>query len=290
MSGSPGDELVRIGELARRVGLSPDVLRAWERRYGVLAPQRTEGGFRLYSSADEARIREMRARIARGAAPSEAALGIRATNGVGPSVTAAAGPPPAAELRDAMLAFDTAAVERTLDRVVAAIGVDALITAVVIPFLRDIGERWDRGEATVAQEHFVTGVVRGRLMRLGDHVPATGDRHAILACPPAELHDLPLVMTSAALRTRGWRVTFLGVDTPVAAIAEAAARLEPEAILVGSPFIERFEAAARQFEKIGRTRQLAIGGAGASPRLARRLHATYLGGDPVQAAAELSGE
>lgn len=280
---APTDELVRIGELARRVALSPHVLRAWERRYGLLAPLRTDGGFRLYSAADEMRIREMQARIARGMAPSEAALGMP------PATSPADLDPgaPVAELREAMGAFDAVAVERSLDRVVAAIGVDALIAGILIPFLREVGDRWAHGEVTVAQEHFVSGVLRSRLLRLGESTPSRGDRHAVLACPPGELHDLPLVMTAAALRTRGCRVTFLGANTPVGAIAEVAGRVTADVIVVGSPFAERFETSAREFARLGRVLGLAIGGAGASPALGRRLHATYLEGGPVQAAVEI---
>ncbi|HVD14550.1 MAG TPA: MerR family transcriptional regulator, partial [Actinomycetota bacterium] len=64
---------LRIGELARRTGVSPELLRAWERRYGLLRPARTQGGYRLYTAADEARIRRMRAYLARGVAAAEAA-------------------------------------------------------------------------------------------------------------------------------------------------------------------------------------------------------------------------
>jgi DNA-binding transcriptional MerR regulator len=65
----PGPPHVQIGELSRRQGVSPDLLRAWERRYGLLAPQRTAGGFRLYSPDDEARVRAMRRGLARGRRP-----------------------------------------------------------------------------------------------------------------------------------------------------------------------------------------------------------------------------
>lgn len=282
-------ELVRIGELARRVALSPHVLRAWERRYGLLTPIRTDSGYRLYSAADEARIRDMRARVARGAAPAEAAEAIRRAVRSGAQRAAPHQSDPIAELRSAMTAFDEAAVETIFDGVVTTVGSDALIAAVLIPFLRGVGERWARAETTIAQEHFVSTSVRRRLGQLIPARPATGPK-ALLACPPGELHDLPLAMTAVTLSTRGWRVTLLGADTPIASVGEVADQLTPDIVVLASPFAERFGAAARDLTRIAKRHPIALGGSGASAAHATRIGATHLTGDPVQAAAALTSD
>ena len=278
-----GADLVRIGELARRVDLSPHVLRAWERRYGIFAPVRSEGGFRLYSREDEARVGQMAAQIARGVAPAQAAAAIKAGAQAGE-----VGADPVTPLVAAMMRFDEAAVRQIIGRAVQTVGVDGTITTVIVPFLREVGAMWERGEATVAHEHFVSGALRARLMELTPRVVDEGGPHALLACPPDEFHDLPLVMTSVALRNRGWQVTMLGANTPVDAVAEAASRIDPQVVLVASPFAAVFDAVARELARVGRTHRLLLAGAGASSRIATRVSATYLPHDPVSATHQIS--
>src|SRR5436189_5382326 len=120
--------VLRIGELSRRVGVSPDVLRAWERRYGVLRPTRTEGGYRLYSAADEDRVRRMLALRQQGLSPAVAARTAASADG---------GAPPAASadalrgaLADALDRFDEAAANRTFDHALATLTLETLLREV----------------------------------------------------------------------------------------------------------------------------------------------------------------
>ena len=103
---------------------------------------------------------------------------------------------------------------------------------VLVPYLRELGERWARGDATVAQEHFASNLLRGRLLGLARSWDLGAGPRAVLACAEGELHDLPLVCFGLALRARGWRISYLGSDTPVASLVEAARTLEPEAVVV----------------------------------------------------------
>jgi MerR family transcriptional regulator, light-induced transcriptional regulator len=127
---------LRIGELARRTGTSPELLRAWERRYGLLRPARSQGGYRLYTAADEARIRRMRAYLARGVAAAEAAR------------------------------LEEARAHDVLDQLLAAYQPETVLRDLLLPYLHDLGERWARGEVSVAQEHFASNLLRGRLLGL----------------------------------------------------------------------------------------------------------------------------
>src|SRR5687767_9495114 len=116
---------LRIGELARRTGASPELLRAWERRYGLLRPTRSQGGFRLYTAADEARVRRMRDQLARGVAAAEAArLAVDAEAVAVPPPAAAAPSPPlqeaARELAEALDRFQEEQAHAVLDRLLAA--------------------------------------------------------------------------------------------------------------------------------------------------------------------------
>ena len=204
---SPADRpLLRIGELSRRLGVSDHVLRAWESRYGLLQPVRSPGGFRLYSEADEARIRRMQAYLADGLSAAEAA---RAALGGGTShapagspvrpSAASAGSEPLAALRQALDAFDEPAAQAVLDRLMTELSLPAVLRDVVLPYLADLGERWRRGTASIAMEHFASNLIRGRLAGLARGWGSGHGPQALLACPPGELHDMALMVFGIVL-------------------------------------------------------------------------------------------
>ena len=186
-----GLPLLRIGELSRRLGVSDHLLRAWESRYGLLQPVRSAGGFRLYSEADMLRVRRMQAHLARGLSAAEAAqavLGEDSTAGDGRAARADRFPGEASELAgafgQALDAFDEPAAQAVLDRLVSDLSLATVLRDVVIPYLTELGERWERGTATVAQEHFATNIIRGRLAGLARGWGNGHGPRAVLACPP----------------------------------------------------------------------------------------------------------
>src|SRR4051794_6325916 len=148
------DGVLRIGELSKRSGVSPELLRAWERRYGLLLPTRSAGGLRLYSQADLERVRVMREHLDAGLAAAQAAgLALRADS----AASAALSPSAMREdLAAALDHFDEPRAQAILDRVLAAVTVDTLLGAVILPYLHELGARWERGEATIAHEHFAS--------------------------------------------------------------------------------------------------------------------------------------
>ena len=283
---------VRVGELARRVGVAPETLRAWERRYGVLRPARTPGGYRVYGADDESRAQRMRELIESGWAAGEAAHAVTADA----ARAATPDPPPSAppvgtaadELLAALLGFDCAAGQAAFDRVLAVRSMDAALREVVLPALHEIGELWARGKITVAQEHFATELITGRLRGLGrewDH--GLGPR-AILACLAGERHDIGLLCCGLALHRRGWRVTYLGADTPADALNSAVTAVDPALLVVGAVQPEPLRIAARSLAQLAERVTVAVGGAGASWELAAAARARHLRGDPVTAAATLT--
>src|SRR5579862_7598545 len=165
-----GQPLLRIGELSRRLGVSDHVLRAWESRYGLLKPVRSAGGFRLYSEADALRVRQMQAHLARGLSAAEAAqAALGEDNGAGADLRQRAAPAVGelyGDFRQALDAFDEPAAQAVLDRLVSDLSLTAVLRDVVVPYLTELGERWERGTASVAQEHFASNVIRGRLAGL----------------------------------------------------------------------------------------------------------------------------
>jgi MerR family transcriptional regulator, light-induced transcriptional regulator len=274
---------LRIGELSRRVGVSPALLRAWERRYGLLDPARTDGGLRLYGPQDERRVRDMQAGLRRGLSAAEAAR--EAVSGAGGLQETGLSSAPLAAALDAMNAEQA---HLLLDRLFATFTLETVLSEVILPYLHELGERWSRGEASVTQEHFASHLIRGRLMSLARDWGTGGGPLAVLACAPGELHDLPLVAFGIALRGRGWRIAFLGADTPPGSMADAAGMLEPALIVVSAVTSEVFERSADALVDLARSSPLAIAGAGASEQLAKRLGCRLLADDPVSAAASVS--
>ena len=270
---------LRIGELARRAGVSPELLRAWERRYGLLRPERSAGGYRLYSSEDERRVRRMTAALGRGISAGEAARLALDDGRDAPS---------AETLVEALVAFDDVGAHAALDRLLSALTLDAVLRDSVLPALRELGARWERGEITVGQEHFASHLLRGRLLGLARGWDRGSGPRALLACPPGEQHDLPLIAFGLALREHGWRITYLGADTPVATIDETATALRPDLVVLAAVDPARLRACAEPLRDLGSRFPLALAGAGADDALAAEIGARRLEDGPVEAAAAVA--
>jgi DNA-binding transcriptional MerR regulator len=280
------DAALRIGELSKRSGVSPELLRAWERRYGLLRPTRSAGGLRLYSLEDLERVRQMRQHLASGLAAAEAAaLVARPTQGgqTSQSVADAA----RAELARALDRFDEPQAQAAIDEVLGAATVDTLLTAVVLPYLRELGDRWDRGEASVAHEHFASSVLRGRMLGLARGWGRGLGPLVLLACLPGEQHELGLMAFGLALRARGWRVAYLGSDTPVETLTAAADSLRPAFVVVTAVTATRVRPVEAELRKLAGRHRVAVGG-GAFVEDQADLGALVLTGDPVNAAEDLT--
>jgi MerR family transcriptional regulator, light-induced transcriptional regulator len=280
--------LVRIGELSRRSGVGVDTLRAWERRYGLLRPQRSPGGFRLYGAGDEERVSAMKALIDSGVSAAEAArLAVADAPLEGRGHEA---PTDHDErLTVALDRFDEADANAILDDAIARFTVEAVISRVLLPVLHAIGTRWQSGEISVAEEHFATALLRGRMLALGRNWGAGRGPFAVLACPPGELHDLGLIAFGLLLRERGWRVALLGADTPIGTIADAVAKLRPDTVVLAAVTPEPFEAVADEIRSLAGGTPVLIGGEGAGAKLAIRLGASALEPDVVTAASGMGG-
>ena len=278
---------LRIGELSKRSGVSPELLRAWERRYGLLEPARTDGGLRLYSAEDARRVRAMRAHLQSGLSAAEAARLVRSSEGDASAPADRPASQDAAELRAALDVLDAQGAHLVLDRVLGRYTLETVLVSVVLPYLRDLGDRWARGEASVVQEHFASNLLRGRLLSLARGWERGAGPSALLACAPGEQHDLPLIMFGLALRAQGWRVIFLGADTPLASIAEAADDLRPALVAVSAVHADTFARERAGLAALARDFRVALAGAGADPTLASSIGAEMLAGDPVAAAATL---
>jgi MerR family transcriptional regulator, light-induced transcriptional regulator len=284
---------MRIGELSRRTGVTPDLLRAWERRYALLQPRRTDGRTRLYSAADETRVRLMRRYIDDGLAPSEAAEMVTALRlTIRPGEAALVPPAEVAEAHEQMHAsldrFDETSAQRALEGLFATYSPLTVVRDVMMPYLSEVGERWAAGHVSIAQEHFATNFLHARLLAFARGWDRGLGPRAILACAPGEQHTFGLIGFGVALHQVGWRITYLGADTSVAMIAEAAAHVTPDLIVVYAAMPERMAPIADDLEALARLWPAAIAGAGASAALAARLALRHLESDPVTAAQHVA--
>jgi DNA-binding transcriptional MerR regulator/methylmalonyl-CoA mutase cobalamin-binding subunit len=231
-----------IRVVASRTGLSPDTLRVWERRYGVVQPGRSDGGQRLYSDADVERLTLLVQATGAGRNISQVAdLSDAELERLVAEDEAAAAPPGggAAERRpeerleaaflDAALAAVTELAPEKLDAVLRqaafAMGATRFIEALLAPLLHEIGRRWEAGELGPAYEHAASAVIRRRLEWLAPSFDLADDAPmAVIATPPEERHELGAMLAAAVAAAAGWRVTYLGADLPPAEIAGAARR------------------------------------------------------------------
>jgi DNA-binding transcriptional MerR regulator len=282
---------LRIGELSRRVGVSTELLRAWERRYGLLSPTRTSGGFRLYGDEDERRVRRMIRHLDEGVSAAEGARMALLERDEAPAGDREDAPlpgAPAEPLRRALDQFDEAGAHAALDRLLSTFTLDTVLRDAVLPYLQELGERWQRGEASIAQEHFASAVLRGRLLGLARGWGTGSGPLALLACVPGDQHDLALICFGLALRSHGWRITFLGPDTPLATIAETTTLLSPALVVVTATTAEQALAAHDDIAAVAATAPLALAGSGVSASMAESVGALYLADDPVTSAARIA--
>jgi MerR family transcriptional regulator, light-induced transcriptional regulator len=282
----PDSSHLRIGEMSRRSGVSPELLRAWERRYRLLRPVRSEGGLRLYSLDDLERVRRMQEHLARGVAAAEAAALAstqhHAESGVQTLLADAKD-----ELADALAAFDEPRAHGVLDSLLATATIDTALATVVMPYLHELGEGWERGDVSVAQEHFASSFLRGRLLGLARGWGRGLGPAIVLACAPGEQHDLGLIVFGLALRGRGWRIVYLGTDTPLTSVGDAAQASSAVFAVVSTVTSNLFQEHGDELRALARKHRLCLGGAGAT-EATPDIDAEILSGDPVEEAERVT--
>lgn len=210
--------VMAIGSLARRTGVPVDTLRAWERRYGVLRPTRTEGGQRRYSSEDVERVLWLAARVAEGQRISDAVAALDTLEREDDSAASAGGPTAALASRLAAAARqgDASRVDLELDRAFAALPLVQCMELVIFPALAELGRRWADGEPVVVAEHLLSEATERRLAARLSAARRPRGPIAIVACPSGERHAVGALCLSVLMAQDGWRISFLGADTPLA--------------------------------------------------------------------------
>ncbi len=284
---------MRIGDLSARTGVSTYQLRAWERRYGLLQPRRSAGNYRLYSPLDEDRVRLMLRYMSEGMPTAQAAeLTVAARLGgvagedreVPPREASAA----REEMRTALVRFDETSAQRTLERLYVTFTPTTVTRDVLLPYMHELGEQWNAGSVTVAEEHYATNFFQARLYALARSWDRGLGPRALLACAPDEQHTLALMVFGIALHELGWRIVYLGADTPIDTLTEVAEIVDPDLTVVSATMRQRLPRHAKKLSGFTDRWSLALGGPGVSAKLAMQTGARHLDGDPVSAANAVS--
>ncbi len=240
-----------IAVVAARTGLSPDVLRVWERRYAAVTPTRAPDGQRFYSDEDVERLRAMRAVSEAGRAIGQVApLSTEdlqqlmredaAARAEAPDITTDS------RVEDAVSkalvharALDAPKVEAVLRRAAALLGTAVFLEQVTVSLLHRIGEEWHAGRLTIPQEHLASSVVHALVMGVMRDVAPAGDApRVVVATPAGERHAIGAALAGAAAAAQGWRVIFLGADLPAADIAACATDVDAHLVALSVVYVE----------------------------------------------------
>jgi DNA-binding transcriptional MerR regulator/methylmalonyl-CoA mutase cobalamin-binding subunit len=229
--------------VAQRTGLSPHVLRAWERRYEAVTPERSETNRRLYSEAEIIRL-ELMARLTEAgnsirqiAALSTTELETMAGALPSPTVTPSrseTSSPDQALLEEAwscVVDLDSPALSKVLNRATVSLGISKFSADLIVPLIERIGTAWQSGEISAAEEHAASALIKEVLFTTSrPFAESTGAPNLVVATPAGQLHELGAVLVSCTARRDGWQVTYLGPSLPAAEIARAAIRNQSLAV------------------------------------------------------------
>jgi DNA-binding transcriptional MerR regulator/methylmalonyl-CoA mutase cobalamin-binding subunit len=234
-----------IRVVAKRTGLNPAVLRAWEKRYSVVEPFRTDGGQRLYSDEDVLRLTLLHRVVEEGRSISQvSALSTAELKGLVKEDEAERGsfgvpeplegPSAARVLERAQQAVDRMVpgeLEKILTRGAMAFPVPTVIDDIVVPLIGQIGMAWNSGRFGPAHEHLATVEIRRFLeWMLGTVSMREGAPVLVSGTPAGERHELGAILCAVSGAAEGWNAVYLGPDLPAEEIALAALRLEAEVV------------------------------------------------------------
>jgi DNA-binding transcriptional MerR regulator len=294
------DEVVRASDrptyntaaVEQRTGLRPATFRAWERRYGFPKPRRLPGNQRLYSDQDVAAIRWLQHRTDEGLSISHAIrlLQVRLREGVVSDrfVHAEPGRPTSAladDLIRTLLALDSNGAEQLLGEAFAMYPVEEVCLGVIAPTLVEVGERWHRGEISVATEHFASSFVRRKLFALFNVYETGRGRGLVFACcAPDEWHEVGVLMVSLFLVRHGFRLNYLGPNLGSDGLADMLRHHRPDLLIVSATSVETAERISELASVVAALPEprpaLAFGGQGFEDEGRRqRVDGTYLGPD-----------
>lgn len=251
-SPAPSSAVFPIRTVAALTGVNPITLRAWERRYGLVQPQRTPSGRRMYTQADIDTIQRALALVQRGVAIGRVRDALR---GAAPARSASRSSTPWAQQRARMRAaierFDEAALDQLYDEMLALHPIEGVTRDALLPLLIELGQRWRDREGGIAEEHFLSVYLRNKLGARFHHRGRAADGPTlIVACLPGEHHEVGAFVFALAAHERGHRVVMLGADMPLPELAYAARRTLAGALVLSGTHTVAPDVAGNQLARL----------------------------------------
>ena len=297
--------------IVQETGLKADTIRAWERRYQLPVPARSEGGHRLYSDHDLSTIKWLVARQKEGMRISQAANYWEEliSSGIDPLLDKHQ-PRQADTLVlidenddtleslqqkwiEYCLEFDELHADQVLSLAFAQFPIETVFPAVILPSLNQMGQLWYQGDATVQQEHFMSEIAIKKIQTLITAAPNPVHAQRILvACPPEEQHTIVNLILTLFLKHRGWEVIYLGANVPLDQMSNAIMDIKPELIILNA---SRLSTAVNLLEVLNMLLDEQIPAAFGGwifnniPDLIEKMPGTYLGNDLLKAIPLLEG-
>lgn len=244
------EPVYNIGVMARMTGIPENTLRMWERRYHFPTPTRTDGGHRLYSPHQVARVRWVKQRIDEGMQTRNAIQALEQREAVGQFTEPA--PPLASSsisgdstrvrLFEALVALDKKQAEIIIGDALTVHSLEHVLLTAIVPTFTAIGQAWEEGHINIATEHFATNYLRQKLlMWMQTSPPEYAVKPVVLACAPGELHEGGLLLLGLLLQRLRWPITYLGQTVDLADLASFVERIKPSLVV----FVAMTEAAAQ---------------------------------------------
>lgn len=285
-----------IKNVSAQTGILPVTLRAWERRYELLTPHRSQNRYRLYSERDLAILRWIKSRVDAGSSISSAVQELRQMlrNGIFPETSSPAPttlpvqsniPPQqfAKQLYQAFISHDEMRAGDLMREAQAAFDLNTFFFKVITPAMIELGEAWFYGKIRATTEHFASAIVRGRLLTLFQTFPIRrNSAYILLGCAPTEQHELSSLMFATLLRSAGYRVEYLGPDIPVDDLVDYAAEVRPDLVILNATLENAALELVGVQDRLNRLRSSPIFGFGGStfnlkPELRKKVGGVFLG-------------
>ena len=266
--------MYRIHRFSKLTGLSPHVIRAWERRYGLVTPIRGENRYRLYTDEDVVLFRYLKSQVDQGMAIgelSEQGLERLREQAQRVFVETYREPPPSerlvTELSQALEENDRAAFERKLNGALAVIPFEEAVHRFLLPLQEQVGQLWHDGRLGVGQEHYASNQIKQKIFSAMNQFQASDEGPVVVvACPTNEWHEIAAMTAAYVCRARGCRVHYLGANLPIPELAAYCHRNRPICVLLSVTILGSFDEAralAQEVaEKIIPLSSVGVGGQG----------------------------
>jgi methanogenic corrinoid protein MtbC1 len=287
-----------IKSVMQKTDVQAVTIRAWERRYSLLEPKRASNGYRLYSDRDIALLSWVKQQVDSGLSISTVAGSLKEAieRGDWPeAVLTTSGPVPvqrhigqnvsklAEQFLTALLRVDEHMASEIFAEILGQVNLLELVETVLIPTLVEIGARWERGEISVAIEHFASNLIQGKIQAIYQSLPYhSGAPKVLVGCGPDELHALSPLLFATLLRDCGYRVEYLGPDIPLEDLLDYIAAEKPKMVVISATIgdsIPQVSEFSQQLSKMKAAPLLGFGGAAfnRNPETGQRIQGVYLG-------------